>query len=314
MGAAASECCCDRSNKECPDGYDRPLDVQRPRIYPLLPDCYDILVQLPLGNGLHGKIVTCRDRVVHASYAVKTVPKREHIDLIAREVNIRKSLDHPNLLGIVHAFEDVFTVKLVLELCRGGSLQERLPEAPHLMTDGEAAPLVEQLFRGVSYLHEHNVCHRNVHPDNILFQRCSNEPSYFTPREGDVLKLSGFSLARGFEDGQGLTTKIGAAHFIAPQVFEGHYDYRCDMWSCGVVVHLLLCGCLPFAGGTDSEVMAKVRVGSYSLKGVDVSEAGKSLIRGLLRISPIVRFSAERALKHDLVVNTPRLKPAARAG
>lgn len=78
---------------------------------------------------------------------------------------------------------------------------------------------------------------------------------------------------------------------MAPQVLEGRYDYRCDAWSLGVILYILLCGFPPFYGDTDAEVLAQVKAGAYSFAGPEwrrVSDEGKDLIRKLLKINPDV--------------------------
>ena len=90
---------------------------------------------------------------------------------------------------------------------------------------------------------------------------------------------------------------LSQPYYVAPQVLEGRYDFRCDAWSLGVILYILLCGFPPFYGDTDAEVLAQVKAGAYSFAGPEwrrVSDEGKDLIRKLLKINPDVRETGTR--------------------
>merc|ERR1711933_415629 len=115
-----------------------------------------------------------------------------------------------------------------------------------------------------------------------------------------------FGLSRRFEPGVPMTTKAGTPYYVAPQVLAGKYDASCDLWSCGVVMYVLLCGYPPFYAETDAEVLAKVRLGNFSFNATDwknVSEDAKNLIRTLLKMNPRDRYTAEQALNHVWIKN-----------
>merc|ERR1712190_392763 len=104
----------------------------------------------------------------------------------------------------------------------------------------------------------------------------------------------------------GLTTKAGTPYYVAPQVLAGKYDQLSDLWSCGVIMYVMLCGYPPFFGETDAEVLSKVRLGNFSFNAADwknVSEDAKNLIRMLLKMNPKDRYTAEQALNHEWVKN-----------
>ncbi|CAJ1388304.1 unnamed protein product [Effrenium voratum] len=141
------------------------------------------------------------------------------------------------------------------------------------------------------------VTHRDLKPENFLFT--SKEPI-----EKNYLKIIDFGLSCKYSDGQVLQTKAGTPYYVAPQVLAGKYDQAADIWSCGVIMFVLLCGYPPFFGDSDSEVLAKVKMGSYSFNPADwknVSEDAKNLIRHLLKMNPKERYSAEQALNHEWI-------------
>merc|ERR1719465_12945 len=124
--------------------------------------------------------------------------------------------------------------------------------------------------------------------------------------EKGQLKIIDFGLSCKFKPEQVLTTKAGTPYYVAPQVLAGKYDQGCDLWSCGVLMYVLLCGYPPFFGETDAEVLSKVRLGNFSFNATDwknVSEDAKNLIRMLLKMNPRDRYTAERALNHEWIKN-----------
>jgi calcium-dependent protein kinase len=136
-------------------------------------------------------------------------------------------------------------------------------------------------------------------PENFLFTTKD-------PIEKSLLKIIDFGLSCKFEPGQVLTTKAGTPYYVAPQVLAGKYGHESDLWSCGVIMFVLLCGYPPFFGETDSEVLVKVRLGNFSFNPADwknISEDAKNLIRMLLKMNPRDRYSAEQALNHDWIKN-----------
>merc|ERR1712048_182725 len=115
-----------------------------------------------------------------------------------------------------------------------------------------------------------------------------------------------FGLSCKFDANQVLTTKAGTPYYVAPQVLAGKYDHLSDLWSCGVIMYVLLCGYPPFFGETDAEVLSKVRLGNFSFNASDwkdVSEDAKNLIRMMLKMNPRDRYTAEQALNHEWIKN-----------
>mmetsp|Transcript_36344 Transcript_36344/g.79290 ORF Transcript_36344/g.79290 Transcript_36344/m.79290 type:complete len:349 (-) Transcript_36344:112-1158(-) len=158
---------------------------------------------------------------------------------------------------------------------------------------------MQQIIRAIYYMHENHVCHRDLKPENFLFMNKD-------PIEKNPLKIIDFGLSCQFEPNQVLTTKAGTPYYVAPQVLAGKYDQLSDLWSCGVIMYVMLCGYPPFFGETDAEVLSKVRLGNFSFNAADwknVSEDAKNLIRMLLKMNPRDRYTAEQALNHEWIKN-----------
>uniref|UniRef100_A0A7S1QHN5 Non-specific serine/threonine protein kinase n=1 Tax=Alexandrium catenella TaxID=2925 RepID=A0A7S1QHN5_ALECA len=180
-----------------------------------------------------------------------------------------------------------------MELCEGGELLDKILDSG-TFTEVQAAILMQQIVRAVFYMHENQVCHRDLKPENFLFK--SKDPI-----ENNVLKIIDFGLSCHSKPGAVHTQIAGSAQYVAPQVLQRRYDRMCDMWSCGCIMYVLLCGQSPFSGRTEQEVMAKVSSGEFSFKGRNwghVSADAKDLIRSLLKMDPSRRLSAEQALSH----------------
>merc|ERR1719460_2395971 len=185
---------------------------------------------------------------------------------------------------------------MILELCSGGELFDRIIEAGSF-TEVQAAIAMQHLFRAIFYMHENHITHRDLKPENFLFT--SKEPI-----EKCTLKVIDFGLACKFQQDQVLSTKAGTPYYVAPQVLAGKYDCASDLWSLGVIMYVVLCGYPPFYGETDADVLAKVRLGNFSFNAADwknVSEDAKNLIRMLLKMNPRDRYTAEQALNHEWI-------------
>merc|ERR1719160_1634940 len=228
----------------------------------------------------------------------------KNIERFKQEIAIMKMMDHPNIIKLFENFEDHRSIYLVMELCSGGELFDRIIESGHF-TEQQAAILMQQIVRAIYYMHESHTCHRDLKPENFLFM--TKEPI-----DKNLLKIIDFGLSCEFKPGQVLTTKAGTPYYVAPQVLAGKYDQLSDLWSCGVIMYVMLCGYPPFFGETDAEVLSKVRLGNFSFNAADwknVSEDAKTLIRMLLKMNPRDRYTAEQALNHVWVRNkAPKAK------
>merc|ERR1712224_660281 len=124
------------------------------------------------------------------------------------------------------------------------------------------------------------------------------------PIDKSPLKMIDFGLSCTFSPDTVLTTKAGTPYYVAPQVITGRYDNLVDLWSCGVIMYLILCGYPPFYGRAGPEILHKVRLGYYKFNEADwknVSEDAKDLIRKLLKMNPRERYTSEQALNHTWV-------------
>ena len=242
-----------------------------------------------LGAGTYGSVRRGTHKGTSAVRAIKIIPKKT-LKLLAKfhqEIQIMKEIEHPNIVRLYETFEDTDNIYLVMELCSGGELFDRILSVG-FFSETETAHFVKQMLSAIYYLHTHGICHRDIKPENFLI-------------EGSTLKLIDFGLSARFDSNTLMTTKSGTPYYVAPEILAGPYNEKCDIWSIGVLTYVLLCGYPPFNGQTDKDILVKVKRGKYEYPESEwgqISESGKKFVSGLLAFVPAERWSAQTALEH----------------
>lgn len=157
--------------------------------------------------------------------------------------------------------------------------------------------MVKQLLEALSYCHAANIVHKDLKPENVLLEKKKDIGS---------IKLIDFGTAQKFEAGEKMTTVIGTPYYVAPEVLEGSYDEKCDVWGVGVIMFILLSGVPPFNGPDDAAIMKAVSKGKFKFnpaKWKGVSKQAKDLIEKMLTVDPSNRISAKDALEHEWMKN-----------
>jgi calcium-dependent protein kinase len=235
-------------------------------------------------------------------YAVKCldlglVGTKEGLAQLREEIFIMCQLDHPNIVRLEEVYESHSEIYLVQELCVGGELFDRLDEQPdYHYTEAECARLVKQMLSAVRYLHSKGIIHRDLKLENFLFSSKAADSE---------LKLIDFGLSKHFQFGEVHHEAVGTPYTVAPEVIEGSYDERCDIWAIGVISFLLLSGDPPFGGCGGPEPLWTVRANilscKYAFKPEDiwglVSDKGKDFVRNMLVLDPKKRPTARIAQK-----------------
>jgi serine/threonine protein kinase len=216
--------------------------------------------------------------------------------MLLSEVDIYKRLSNPNIVNLIEIFNEQNTkIHLVMEICRGGELYERLA-ARSCYDERAAALLTKQMLAAVAYLHSLRVVHRDLKLEHWLFSTHDQGE-----RDQEQLKLCDFGFGSLVHPGTHLTATLGSVHYVAPEVLGGKYGLECDEWSLGVIVYMLLSGSPPFEGESDEEIMSKIRLGKYSMNGARwerITEEGKDFVSRLLVVDPEKRMTAEEGLRH----------------
>eukprot|EP00928_Gymnodinium_smaydae_P038331 TRINITY_DN26464_c0_g1_i1.p1 TRINITY_DN26464_c0_g1~~TRINITY_DN26464_c0_g1_i1.p1 ORF type:complete len:712 (-),score=107.19 TRINITY_DN26464_c0_g1_i1:290-2392(-) len=260
---------------------------------------YDLGNQV--GEGTFGSVRKARHRQTGQIHAVKSVPKRliQNGDLWA-EIGIMKEMDHPHIMRLYYTFEDEMYVYMASEMCAGGELYDTL-EQTGFFPEHAAAVLMRQVLSAVNYLHgSRHIAHRDLKPENFLvLKRTTTEMLH--------LKLIDFGTAKHFNK-EPLKTKVCTAHYVAPEVLKrGDVEYteKVDVWSCGVMLYMMLCGFMPFHSDDDSEILKIVKKGKYSFTPEAVwshiTAPAKDLIQKMMCVKVQDRCSASQAFNHDWV-------------
>eukprot|EP00172_Hildenbrandia_rubra_P003141 Plantae.Rhodophyta-Hildenbrandia_rubra.ctg46636.p1 GENE.Plantae.Rhodophyta-Hildenbrandia_rubra.ctg46636~~Plantae.Rhodophyta-Hildenbrandia_rubra.ctg46636.p1 ORF type:complete len:374 (-),score=73.82 Plantae.Rhodophyta-Hildenbrandia_rubra.ctg46636:526-1647(-) len=293
--------CPDRTIRLYPEtssDYDHWLDALQKASSRRLEDFYEL--GKSLGEGAFAKVVLGLDRSTLEEFAVKIIDKHtedeQGMEFVWRELNVMKSVDHPNIVKTYDIFDTKQRLNIVLEYMPGGTLAEVLKKCGRF-TEEQAKPVLKDILSGVSYLHEKSIVHRDLKLKNIL---CES-------KEMPVrVKLADFGLANfvGVRTVSkiALQSQVGSPHYVAPEVLrEESYGPAVDVWAVGIIFHIMLTRRYPFAGETIQETLELVCRGRFSLVGSEwdrISDGAKNLLQGLLREDPMERLSARESLKH----------------
>ena len=147
-----------------------------------------------------------------------------------------------------------------IRLCTGGELFDRLSKDKP-MEEKDSANIMKQLLSSIVYCHTKNVVHRDLKPENLLLE--SNE-------ENARIKVIDFGTSQIFNQSKKMTVKIGTPYYIAPEVLSQSYTEKCDVWSCGVILYILVCGYPPFVGRNDNDIMNKIKKGIIKMTGMKI--------------------------------------------
>ncbi len=207
------------------------------------------------------------------------------------EFQILKNIDHPHIIRIHEVFNDPKNFYLITEYCEGGDLFSMIQKVDNF-NEKIAARIMKQVVSAVLYCHSNGIVHRDIKSDNILFLHNNINSS---------VKLIDFGISVRFEKNTKLKEKTGTVLYIAPEVINGSYDEKCDIWSCGVLMYMILSGAPPFYGTSRKEVMAKIKTGKFSFKSRIwnlISKEAKDLIEKMLTYNPDERPSCWEVLNH----------------
>ncbi|CAF0859393.1 unnamed protein product [Didymodactylos carnosus] len=290
-----------------------------------------------LGTGAHGVVKTCRNKLTNEEYAVKIINKHRHPNRnrVFKEIDIYyhcRGCD--NILNIIDFLEDDESFYLVFQKMEGGPLLKHIMNRGSL-TEREASLIVHDIANALNFIHAKGMSHRDLKPENILVERTDS----VVP-----VKLCDFDLGSSIKLNSSkttpittpeLSTPVGSVEFMAPEVvdawtsLEGSlqmYDKRCDLWSLGVIIYIMLSGYPPFYGscghscgwarGEECEkcqslLFERIQEGVYEFpvkEWQNISEEAKDLIRHLLVRDASSRYTAANVLEHPWVKNNHTLK------
>ncbi|KAJ7009225.1 calcium-dependent protein kinase 1-like [Populus alba x Populus x berolinensis] len=229
-----------------------------------------------VGRGQFGVTYLVTHKETKQHFACKSIAKRklinrDDIEDVLREVQIMHHLTgHRNVVELKGAYEDRHSVNLIMELCEGGELFDRILTKGHY-SERAAANLCRQIVTVVHNCHTMGVIHRDLKPENFLFLR-------------DVFK-----------------DLVGSAYYVAPEVLRRNYGAEVDIWSAGVILYILLSGVPPFWGETEQAIFDSILRGHIDFSSApwpSITSSAKDLVKQMLRADPKERLSAVEVLNH----------------
>nr|AAP72282.2 calcium-dependent calmodulin-independent protein kinase isoform 2 [Cicer arietinum] len=258
-----------------------------------------------LGRGEFGITYLCTDKENGEELACKSISKKKlrtlvDIEDVRREVEIMKHMPkHPNIVTLKDTYEDDNAVHLVMELCEGGELFDRIVARGHY-TERAAAAVTKTIVEVVQMCHKHGVMHRDLKPENFLFAN---------KKETAALKAIDFGLSVFFTPGEKFNEIVGSPYYMAPEVLKRNYGPEVDIWSAGVILYILLCGVPPFWAETEQGVAQAIIRSVVDFKRdpwPKVSDNAKDLVKRMLNPDPKRRLTAQEVLDHPWLQNAKK--------
>jgi len=247
-----------------------------------------------LGKGSYGQVLRCQNKETGNVYACKKMSKKKikNKKQFQTELNLLRTTDHPNIIKLYDIYEDNKYIYLIMEECNGGeffdSLAKRAKEK-NMYTEKECARIFKQILEAVNYLHAHGVCHRDLKPENILFSNVADDSS---------LKLIDFGLSKVLDGENNMKKTVGTTFYMAPEVIQGNYNEKCDLWSCGIILYIMLCGKPPFYSQDEEELKKKICSMKYNFDYPEFKKVSKDAINLIKKIlvGPEQRLTAAQIL------------------
>ncbi|WCJ32928.1 Calcium-dependent protein kinase [Euphorbia peplus] len=250
-----------------------------------------------LGRGQFGVTYLCTENSSGKLYACKSISKRKLVtrndkEDMKREIQIMQHLSgQPNIVEFKGAYEDKQSVHLVMELCAGGELFDRIIAKGHY-SEKEAASICRDIVNVVHACHFMGVMHRDLKPENFLLS--SKDPN-------SVLKATDFGLSVFIEEGKSYRDIVGSAYYVAPEVLRRRYGKEIDIWSAGVILYILLSGVPPFWAENEKGIFDAVLEGEIDFESQpwpSISNSAKDLVRRMLTQDPKRRITSTQVLEH----------------
>ena len=267
---------------------------------------YEVIKKI--GEGAYGKIYKVKNKQSGDIRAMKQIMKSKIPDIkkFQNEIKILAMVDHPNIVRLFEVIEDDKYFNLFQELCTGGELSARISRTQ--LKEKEIAKIFNQIMSAVAYCHEKGIVHRDLKLENILFATESPDSpikiidfgfsvllgknlNKDKDKENDGSELKKYGFRR-------MKTKVGTLYYISPEIIKGNYDEKCDIWACGVILYILLCGFPPFNGQNDKEVYNNISQVKYDFNQPtwkNVSKYAKDLIKNMLTLAKN-RYTAKQVL------------------
>ena len=261
---------------------------------------YDLKEEI--GVGSTSKCYRCIRKSDKKEFACKLIDKRQVevkfsglLEQFFVEIKVLKALKHPNIIHIEDSFETPDRIYMVMEMMKGGELFDYVVEKGTL-SEEEASVLVRKITSAVAHMHDIGVIHRDLKPENLLLT---------TKGDNAEVKLIDFGLAKEMNE-QVARSFLGTRGYLAPEMLQRNsYDKAIDIWALGIIVFVLLCGCLPFDDDSSRIASESAAREKFALRfppwATNLSSSAQDLLHKLLDVNPKNRITAQQALSHPWV-------------
>ena len=253
-----------------------------------------------LGSGSFGSVYEAKNTIFQNTVAMKVIKKDPSNDLdeqeIGNEIDILKKLSHPNIVKIYEFYISNSHYYIITEFCKDGELFSYIKNK---YSENQLAVLFYQVFSGLWYLHDNKILHRDIKLENIMISNIEKDNK--TGEDLFWIKIIDFGTAKIFEKNKKERDVVGSSYYIAPEVLKQNYNEKCDTWSVGVILYMMLVGRAPFDGKDDEEIICKINSADYNSKEPKLlkhSAEVRDLVSKLLQKDTNKRYSAKEALNH----------------
>ncbi|CAK74200.1 unnamed protein product (macronuclear) [Paramecium tetraurelia] len=247
-----------------------------------------------IGQGTFGKVYKVKNQA-NELRALKIIAKKDCA--IQNEIENMKKLDHPNIMAVYEIAQDEQFYYIISQLCDGVELFDEIHKrikSNKQFTEEEVRYIFKQILSGIAYAHDKNIIHRDIKPENILIDPTDQH-----------IKIIDWGLSKDLTNIDFIKQRIGTIDYAAPEVLlEKGYDKKCDLWSCGVILYILLSGETPFPGQNTEEIEKMIISQKFNMKQKiwkTISVQAKNLLKNLLQQNPTKRYSAQQALESEWI-------------
>lgn len=244
-----------------------------------------------LGEGSFGKVKLAYHLITGQKVALKiinrkTLAKSDMQGRIEREISYLRLLRHPHIIKLYDVIKSKDEIIMVIEFA-GKELFDYIVQKGKMKED-EARRFFQQIISAVEYCHRHKIVHRDLKPENLLLDEMLN------------VKIADFGLSNFMSDGNFLKTSCGSPNYAAPEVISGklYAGPEVDVWSCGVILYVMLCGRLPFDDEFIPALFKKISNGVYTLPNY-LSEGAKNILTKMLVVNPLNRITIHEIMQDE---------------
>ena len=251
---------------------------------------------IDIGEGGFGKVRTIIHKKSGQLRAMKLIKKSKEFNL--DEIENLMLLNHPNILKLFgYYYDEHENIYIITEYIKGEELFNKIQQQGRF-TEEDSAVIIKSVLQAIAFCHSRGIIHRDLKPENILVPTGKSKIDY------TLLKIIDFGASVLKKDDGKITFRFGTPYYIAPEVLLESYNEKCDVWSIGVILYLLLVGRAPFDGDDDNIICQKIiseDIDYNSNKLKSLSSESIDFMKKLLEKNPDKRISSSQALEHPWI-------------